>query len=42
MPRTLGGLLGFAITATVIVIVGTFIYNNVVTKAIAMVRSKAA
>lgn len=41
MPKTIGGLFMFAVTATIIVVVGTFIYNNVVTRAIAAVKKAA-
>lgn len=41
MPKTFGGLLGFAITATITVVVGTFIYNRLVAPLIAQVRKAA-
>lgn len=41
MPRTLGGILGFVVTATLTVIVGTFVYNRFVAPAIAAVRKAA-
>ena len=41
MPRTFSGILGFAITATVTVIVGTFIYNKLVAPAVAKLRAAA-
>jgi hypothetical protein len=40
MPRTLGGLFGFIITATITVVVGTLVYNKVVIPVLA--RFKAA
>jgi hypothetical protein len=42
MPRTLGGLFGFAIMATVTVVVGTYIYNKLVAPLISGVLKKAA
>lgn len=42
MPKSLGGLIGFAVMATVTVVVGTFIYNRMVSPLIAQIRSKAA
>ncbi len=41
MPRTLGGLFAFAITATLTVVVGTFIYNRVVAPLVAQIRKAA-
>lgn len=42
MPRTLGGLLGFAIMATLTVVVGTFIYSKLVSPLVSSVLKKAA
>lgn len=42
MPRTLGGILGFIITATLTVVVGTYVYNKLVAPMIGRVMSKAA
>lgn len=42
MPRTLTGLFWFAVTATLTVIVGTYIYNKVVGPTFAKVMAKAA
>lgn len=41
MPRTLGGLFGFIITATITVVVGTMVYNRVVAPLIANFRKAA-
>lgn len=41
MPRTIGGLVGFAITATLTVIVGTFVYNKLVAPMLARLRQAA-
>lgn len=41
MPKTFGGLVGFVITATVIVIVGSFVYNRVVSPALAKFKAAA-
>jgi hypothetical protein len=42
MPKSLGGLFAFAVTATIIVIVGSFIYSRVVSPLVAKVMQKAA
>lgn len=41
MPRTLGGLIGFVIMATLTVVVGTFVYNRLVAPLIAQVKKAA-
>lgn len=41
LPRTLGGLLGFALTATLTVMVGTFLYNRFVAPAIGALKKAA-
>lgn len=41
MPRTLGGIFGFVLTATLTVVVGTFVYNRFVAPLIAQVRKAA-
>ena len=42
MPRTLGGLLGFVIMATVTVVVGTFVYNRFLAPVVGNLLQKAA
>lgn len=42
MPRTLGGLVGFAVMAVVTVVVGTWLYGNVVSPLVGKVLKKAA
>lgn len=41
MPRTLGGLFAFVVTATLIVIVGSFVYSRVVGPVLAKVTGAA-
>lgn len=41
MPRTLGGLFGFVVSAVVIVMVGNFVYSRVVAPALARVQKAA-
>ena len=41
MPRTLGGLIGFIVTATITVVVGTLVYNRLVAPVIAKFRAAA-
>ena len=41
MPRTLGGLVGFVITATLTVIVGSFVYNRFVSPLLASFKKAA-
>lgn len=41
MPRTLGGLIGFAVTATLTVVVGNFIWNRFAAPLIASLRKAA-
>lgn len=41
IPRTLGGLLGFAITATLTVVVGNFIWSRFVAPMINSLRKAA-
>lgn len=42
MPRTLGGLFMFAVTSTIIVIVGSFVYNRFVSPLVGAALKKAA
>lgn len=41
-PRSLGGWLGFVITATLTVVVGTYVYNKVVAPILGKFMAKAA
>ena len=41
MPMTFRGILGFVFTATLTVVVGTFVYNKFVAPMIAQVRKAA-
>lgn len=42
MPRTIPGLIGFALTATLIFVVGGFIWNRFAAPLAAKLMSKAA
>lgn len=41
MPKSLGGLIGFVVMATLTVVVGSFVYNRFVAPAIASLRKAA-
>lgn len=41
MPKSLGGIVGFLITATLTVIVGTFVYNKLVAPIVAKMKAAA-
>jgi hypothetical protein len=42
MPRTLPGIVGFLFTATVIFVVGGFVWNRFAAPAVAKLMNKAA
>ena len=41
MPKTLGGIVSFLVAATITVIVGTFVYNKLVSPLLAKMKQAA-